>query len=86
MRKIIMLLATICVLVLTIEIFINGIGILNINGVNKISNKNKEIDAAKKNKVDEQQALEELIENYMRLMHKVNIGKCNIFCIIINSI
>ena len=45
MRKIIMLLATICVLVLTIEIFINGIGILNINGVNKISNKNKEIDA-----------------------------------------
>ena len=40
--------------------------------------KNKEIDAAKKNKVDEQQALEELIENYMRLMHKVNIGKCNI--------
>ena len=40
--------------------------------------KNKEIDQTKKNKVDEQQALEELIENYMRLMHKVNIGKCNI--------
>ena len=32
----------------------------------------------KKNNISEKQALEELLENYMRLMHKVNIGKCNI--------
>ena len=46
--------------------------------INLKDSKNQEIDKAKKNKVDEKQALEELIENYMRLMHKVNIGKSNI--------
>ena len=42
--------------------------------------KNKEIEKEKetKNKISEKLALEELLENYMRLMHKVNIGKCNI--------
>ena len=40
--------------------------------------KNQEIAQEKKKQISEKQALEELFENYMRLMHKVNIGKCNI--------
>ncbi len=40
--------------------------------------KNKELENNKKNKISEKLALEELFENYMRLIHKVNIGKCNI--------
>ena len=40
--------------------------------------KNEELEQNKKNKISEKLALEEVFENYMRLMHKVNIGKCNI--------
>ena len=40
--------------------------------------KNEELEQNKKNNISEKLALEEVFENYMRLMHKVNIGKCNI--------
>lgn len=44
MRKIIMMISVLCVSLLTIEIFIHGIGILNINGIRDISEKDKMVD------------------------------------------
>lgn len=41
MRKIIMLILAFCILFVTIGVFINGIGILNINGISDIAQKDK---------------------------------------------
>ena len=40
--------------------------------------KNEELEKNSKNNISQKLALEELFENYMRLIHKVNIGKFNI--------
>ena len=39
---------------------------------------NEEIDQEKNKKIYDKQQLEEFLETYVRLMHKVNIGKCNL--------
>lgn len=44
MRKIIIIISVVCVSLLTIEVFIHGIGILKINGISDISKKDKIID------------------------------------------
>ena len=49
------------------------------NPKNLKDNKEQEIEKEKKNNVSDKLALEELVENYMRLVHKVNNLNCNIF-------
>ena len=44
MRKIIIIISVVCVSLLTIEVFIHGIGILKINGISDISKKDKMLD------------------------------------------
>ena len=49
------------------------------NPKNSEDKKNLQSEKENKSKTFDKQALEELIETYVRLLHKVNIARCNIF-------